>query len=72
MTRPENVSEATGTTWDTTMSSSWGTCNGRARRWQDVVSMAEALNVGGAQRWQDILSVAEALNIRGVRGSESW
>ena len=48
MRRPENVREARGTTGDTTMSSSWGTCNGGAQRWQAILSVAEALNIGGA------------------------
>ena len=49
MTRPVKVREAMGTMRDTTMSSSWGTCNGRTWRWQDILNVAKALNSGGVQ-----------------------
>ena len=66
MTWSETLSEATGTSRDTTISSSQGTCNGEAQRWQDVPSMAIAPDIGGAQRWQDGPSVAKALDVRGA------
>lgn len=48
MTWPEKVREATADTRDTTMSISWGTCRGGARRWQ-MSSAWPPLGPGGAQ-----------------------
>jgi len=50
MIRPEEVSEATAATWDTTMSSSQGICRGGTGRMWFILVTAEALEcAGGAQ-----------------------
>ena len=55
MTRLVRVREETGTIRDTTMSSSWGNCNGGTRRCQDILDVTMTLDHGGVQggmsRW---------------------